>query len=109
MEYSDRITNEVTDQDHFESYVDGIAAEARNLLISKHADYGPNNIARAPGGPLNGLAVRLHDKVARLVHLLSNGTQPNNESLRDTFLDLANYGLIGVLVLDGKWPGVDKQ
>jgi hypothetical protein len=78
------------------------------LLQRKHADYGPNNIARAPGGPLNGLAVRLHDKVARLAHLLDKGAAPNNESLRDTMLDICNYGIIGVLVIDSKWPGLDQ-
>ncbi len=81
--------------------------EALTLLLRKHADYGPKNIAQAPGGALNGLAVRLHDKVARMAHLLSTGSTPNNESLRDTMLDIANYGLIGVLVLDKKWPGLD--
>jgi hypothetical protein len=93
----------------FTMSVENVADEATKLLLRKHADYGPKNIAQAPGGPLNGLAVRLHDKVARLAHLLAQGKEPNNESLRDTMLDIANYGLIGVLVLDSKWPGVDKN
>ncbi len=90
----------------FATDVFNVGEEAQALLMKKHADYGPKNIAQAPGGPLNGLAVRLHDKVARLGHLLSKGTEPNNESLRDTMLDIANYGLIGVLVIDNKWPNV---
>lgn len=93
--------------DPFEIAVDAASGEAVKLLLKKHADYGPYNIARAPGGPLTGLAVRLHDKVSRLSHLLKQGTQPNNESLRDTMLDISNYGTIGVLVLDKKWPGLD--
>jgi hypothetical protein len=92
----------------FESDVDQTFTEAQVLLLRKHADYGPKNIANAPGGPLNGLAVRLHDKVARLAHLLANGSKPNHESIRDTFLDILNYGAIGVLVEDDKWPGVKK-
>jgi hypothetical protein len=79
------------------------ADELVDLLLSKHEDYGPSNIALAPGGPVNGLAVRLHDKVARLAHLTSTGNDPKHESLRDTFIDIANYGIIGLLVLDGKW------
>lgn len=75
------------------------------LLLTKFEDYGPRNIADAPGGPLNGLAVRLHDKVARLAHLLTSRGEPNHESLGDTFLDIANYGTIGQLVLAGDWPG----
>lgn len=73
------------------------------LLLKKHEDYGPKNISNAPGGPLNGLNVRMYDKLARLDNLISNGKNPKNESLRDTFLDLANYAIIGLLVLDGKW------
>jgi hypothetical protein len=79
------------------------ARKAVNLLVKKHDDYGPSNISDAPGGPLNGLSVRLHDKVARLNHLLSNNKQPKNETIEDTFIDILNYALIALLVLDGKW------
>ena len=79
------------------------ARKAVNLLVKKHDDYGPANISDAPGGPLNGLSVRLHDKVARLNHLLSNGKEPRNETIEDTFIDILNYALIALLVLDGKW------
>jgi hypothetical protein len=79
------------------------ARKAVDLLIKKHDDYGPTNISDAPGGPLNGLSVRLHDKVARLNHLLSNGKQPKNEAIEDTFIDILNYALIALLVIDGKW------
>ena len=98
----------VTSPGPFGMSVQLVSEEAVKLLLRKHADYGPNNIGRAPGGPLNGLAVRLHDKIARLAHLIDHMGQaePKNESLRDTMLDIANYGIIGVLVLDGKWPGV---
>lgn len=83
--------------------------EALDLLVKKQNDYGPKNIMNAPGGPMMGLAVRLHDKVARLAHILSNNTEPNFESLRDTMLDISNYGLIGVMVLDDTFdPKEDK-
>jgi len=74
------------------------------LLLRKHRDYGPKNIAEAPGGPLNGLRVRMHDKLARINHLLDSGVDPQNESLEDSFLDLANYALIAQLVIRGEWP-----
>lgn len=92
----------------FEQRVTARFKEARDLLMQKHKDYGPKNIANAPGGPLVGLAVRLHDKLARLAHLTRTGAEmPKNESIRDTFIDIANYGVIGLLVLDGDWPGVE--
>lgn len=103
--YSDRPTSKelITSQDRF--YLDVMSAsdEAVEILIKKHEDYGPENISRAPGGPVNGLAVRLHDKVARLANLLQTGKDANYESMRDTFIDISNYGLIGVMVLDGSW------
>ena len=80
-----------------------IARKAIDLLIKKHEDYGPANISDAPGGPLNGLSVRLHDKVARLNHLLSNDKEPKNEAIEDTFIDILNYALIALLVIEGKW------
>ena len=77
---------------------------AGNLLLRKHKDYGPTNISLSPGGPLNGLRVRMHDKTARINHLIDSGATPEKESLRDSFLDLLNYSAIALLVLDGKWP-----
>ena len=77
---------------------------AGNLLLKKHKDYGPTNISRSPGGPLNGLRVRMWDKTARINHLIDSGATPENESLRDSFLDLLNYSAIALMVLDNKWP-----
>jgi len=81
---------------------------AGNLLIRKHHDYGPKNIAHSPGGPLNGLRVRIWDKIARINNLLDSGVKPSNESLRDSFLDLLNYSAIAMMVLDGVWPEVPE-
>jgi Nucleotide modification associated domain 1 len=75
----------------------------QNILLSKHQDYGPRNIADAPGGALNGLRVRMHDKLARINHLIDNNAEPQHESLRDSFVDLANYAVIALLVMDGEW------
>ena len=87
--------------DFFDFY--DITDELQEVLFSKHSDYGPENISKSPGGPINGLTVRLYDKVARLSNLSKTGKKPNNESIRDTFVDIANYAIIGLLVLDGKW------
>lgn len=78
--------------------------EAKSLLLQKHEDYGPTNISHAPGGALNGLRVRMHDKQARINHLMDNKVSPKNESLRDSFIDLANYAIIALMVIDGDWP-----
>ena len=81
-----------------------ILDSAGNLLIKKHHDYGPNNISQSPGGPLNGLRVRMWDKIARINNLLDSGVKPSNESLRDSFIDLLNYSAIAMMVLDETWP-----
>lgn len=78
--------------------------EAHSVLIRKQADYGPKNIAHAPGGALNGLRVRMHDKMSRINHLVDSGATPENESLRDSFLDMLNYSAIALMVLDNDWP-----
>lgn len=82
---------------------------AGNLLIRKHKDYGPKNIAHSPGGALNGLRVRMHDKIARINHLVDSRVAPSNESLRDSFIDLLNYSAIAILVLENKWPEVPND
>ena len=88
----------------FEDDLSEIFSEAEVLLLKKHRDYGPTNISRAPGGAINGLRVRMHDKTARINHLVDNNATPENESLRDSFIDLLNYSAIALMVLDGKWP-----
>ena len=92
----------------FEYEVELIYAELQDLLMSKHKDYGPKNIAEAPGGAINGLRVRMHDKLARINNLYeymedTGGFQPQHESIEDSFKDMANYAIIGLLVLRGKW------
>ena len=83
--------------------------EAEDLLIGRHRDYGPGNIANAYPDPLTALVVRMGDKLERIKHILkSEGEAVYGERLRDSWLDLANYALIGVMCQDGKWPGVKR-
>lgn len=89
--------------DSFEVSVGNTFQELLDLLLSKHKDYGPRNISDAPGGAINGLRVRMHDKLARINNLVDNGKEPEHESLEDSFKDMANYAIIGLLVLRGKW------
>lgn len=87
--------------------IDDIHLSLKDLLLKKHKDYGPLNIAQAPGGPLNGLRVRIYDKLARINNLVEHiDDTPNYESLEDSFVDLANYAIIGLLVQKGQWEGL---
>ena len=96
--------HQVKREDSFHTTVRGYFNYNAELLLKKHKDYGPRNIADAPGGAINGLRVRMHDKMARINHLVDTKQDAVNEPLRDSFMDLANYAMIGLLVVDGKWP-----
>lgn len=90
--------------DVFGIYVHDVLAELGWLLESKQRDYGPGNISRAPGGALNGLMVRMNDKMERLKTLVYSTVEPNNESIDDSLMDLANYCVIALMVRRGTWP-----
>ena len=89
-----------------------IQNEMYEMFARKHMDYGLNNIAL--GGDLTqtedkkfsltGLCIRLTDKISRLKNLLINGRSfVKGEGMEDTFIDIANYGIIGLLVGRDKW------
>lgn len=88
---------------HLETHLSNTVRELSDLLLSKHKDYGPKNISQAPGGAINGLRVRMHDKLARINNLIDSGANPEHESLEDSFKDMANYAIIGLLVLRKQW------
>lgn len=98
-----------TDMKKFKQDVTELLSDAGELLVSKQLDYGPYNISRAPGGPLNGLRVRIFDKVSRINNLIDTGVAPEHESLRDSFIDLANYAIIAMMVIDGNWPEMESK
>lgn len=75
--------------------------QAYNLILQRHRKYGPKNIANSPGGPLVGILVRLHDKLARLTFGMQDFT---DESVEDAFKDVLGYAAIALLVLRGEWP-----
>jgi hypothetical protein len=78
-----------------------IIKDALDLMERKNADYGSDNISKTG---VYGVAVRLTDKIHRLLNLTRPGAYaPNFEGIEDTFLDVLNYGLIGKMLLDGSW------
>jgi hypothetical protein len=104
-DFDNNPTHSVVDWEEFELNVRQVMLELGDLLIKKHKDYGPKNISNSPYGATNGLVVRMWDKIARIVNLTKDGKTVNaeNEPLEDSFKDIANYGIIGLLVLRGKW------
>ena len=74
-----------TNTDAFIAAMWDVLDGAGNLLLKKHRDYGPKNISMAPGGAVNGLRVRMHDKLARINNLIDTDSSPEHESLEDSF------------------------
>lgn len=76
----------------------------QNLLVldQKQQDYGSTNLTKF--GTF-GVVVRANDKLERIVNLIKQQDRiAKNEPLSDSFLDLANYAIIGYLMQSGKWP-----
>ena len=70
----------------------------------KQRRYGPGNIA-AFGE--QGVLVRVHDKLARLVNLWRTGQEPADETKDDSWGDLATYAVIALMCRWGWWPQVE--
>ena len=92
-----------TDTSFFEEAVREISRECDELLVKKQRDYGPKNFLTSPFGAEVSVIVKLHDKISRLVNLYQKGKPPENESVRDSWKDIRNYGEIGMMILDKKF------
>ncbi len=87
----------------FRKKAERIYDEARETLYRKNADYAPNQdaLANFRHGGFRSIAYRVAEKAVRLRNLLNNSST-NCESARDSLLDLLNYSVIGILMLDQK-------
>ena len=79
--------------------LEAVQLEAKNLFMKKNKDYGD---AFANYGPV-GVIVRMGDKINRLSTITSNGISLiDDESVRDTLIDLHNYAAMAIMLLDEK-------
>jgi hypothetical protein len=101
-------TDKLTIED-FKDDCSPIYNQLYEILVSKQIDYGPLNIWNAPGGATNGLMVRMSDKIERLKNLIYNSIEPNHEALEDSFIDIANYAVIAIMVERGIWEKYATQ
>lgn len=70
------------------------------LFMKKQKDYGSANISTF--GEV-GVLVRLNDKFERLKNLVMKHSTPQNESIDDTLIDIANYAVIYLMIRKGFW------
>lgn len=74
-----------------------IQQEAFELFTKKNTDYGD---AFSKYGSV-GVLVRIGDKLERMRNVSRNGvTLVNDESLRDTLIDLHNYSAMAIMCMD---------
>ncbi len=82
-------------------------------FCKKQFDYGPGNISLGSAlatpeekkASISAIVVRLNDKIQRLINLVlrKGWAKSANESVSDSFLDAAVYGIIAEIVIRGKW------
>jgi hypothetical protein len=90
-----------------------IQQEQYELFAKKMMDYGLGNIALGSTLEeqediqlsLTGIWLRINDKINRLKNLLQRKGKNyvSGETMIDSFVDIANYGIIAMLVMRGKW------
>lgn len=74
-----------------------IQKEGLELFTKKNIDYGD---AFAKFGII-GVLMRIEDKIQRSLSITKNGAHlVNDESIRDTLLDLHNYSAMALMLLD---------
>ena len=76
-----------------------IQSNALELFKKKNTDYGD---AFAKYGVI-GVLMRIEDKIQRSLSITKNGVNlVNDESIKDTLLDLHNYAAMALMLLDEK-------
>ena len=79
--------------------MENVQKGALEMFKKKNKDYGD---AFAKYGVI-GVLMRIEDKIQRALSITKNGVNMvNDESIRDTLMDLHNYAAMGVMLLDEK-------
>jgi len=98
-EWLDELTEELHDLRAWlfnPANVDDTIEEIADMLVSKHHDYGEENLVEF--GEL-GILVRASDKIARLKNLLDKKGVVNGERREDTWRDLAGYAIQALILM----------
>ena len=78
-----------------------ICKEINRLYEQKNHDYGDSFHQTFTEEGMAMARIRLGDKLARFKSLTKSGVQEvNDESIRDTLIDLANYAIMTVLEME---------
>ena len=80
--------------------------ELLQMFLKKHRDYGKGNILA--NGEL-GISMRVSEKIERLKLLLMTQQKPSNETIEETWIDIAVYGVLAVLLRRGQFQKLDVK
>jgi len=77
--------------------MENVQEKALDMFKKKNVDYGDSF---AKFGVI-GVLMRIEDKIQRAISVTKNGVNMvDDESIRDTLMDLHNYAAMGVMLLD---------
>jgi hypothetical protein len=87
-----------------------VSQDLLEVFLKKHQDYGKGNILSIKE---LGIAMRLAEKIERLKHLLLKAelgdTTTQNESIEDTWTDIAVYAIIAQLYRNGWFQALEVE
>lgn len=83
-----------------------VCEEMLSIFIKKHRDYGKGNILELEE---LGICYRIGEKLSRLKHILTKKITPANESIEETWIDIAVYAVIAVLYLRGWFKKLEMR
>ena len=84
-----------------------ITDEMNALYERKNHDYGSSFSETYEKLGIVSAATRMYDKMNRIVSIVSKKEQKvNDESLRDTLIDIANYAVMTIIEIDNGKEGV---
>lgn len=85
-----------------ESKFESITKEMLELYKIKNKNYGNSFSKQFEEYGLTSVCIRLEDKLNRLKSLNKQGKEANvdDESIRDTLIDLANYSVLAMIEID---------
>jgi len=93
-----------------------ILSEMQSMHDKKNTDYASvedplknlKGCTRLGLDPIIGTVIRMQDKVERIENFMRNG-ELVNESVRDSFLDLAIYSTLAIVILEEMQNGKSKS
>lgn len=83
-----------------------VTAKMLTTFIKKNKDYGKGNILDT--GEL-GIIFRVNDKLRRLQNLQETNSTPENETIDDTWLDIAVYAVIAIILRKGWFKALELK